>query len=461
MERSSPSLGKKATPKSMSKSTVLKFGGTSICDAAAIRRAGEIVASTHHPVVICSAAGGVTDRLVALAERAVVGEDAAIVEELSKRHSVIAEELQLDPEEIAGPLESLRDCARGMALFIEDSAHARDRLLACGELLMAPIFAAHLRKIGVDAVAVSAAKIGLLTDGRHGRARPLPECFDHVAAGLAEHAGRVPVITGFIGRTADGRITTLGRGGSDYSASIVARAIGAGELQIWTDVVGIRTADPRLVPDAGRISHLTFREASELAYSGAKVLHPQTLTPAMDGGIPVQVRNTRHPDRPGTSITEQLPAGVESSRIRAIAHRSGVRVITIVSPRMFARHGFLSRIAEVFDRHELSIDMISTSEVSISLTPDDHDAPLASLIADLESFADVELVEGQGMVSVVGDRIDADGTAVAEILTAVARLRAPIRMISYGATRTNLTFLIPDEHLVDVVRELHSLFFPE
>ncbi len=438
---------------------VLKFGGTSLRDAAAIRRAGAIVASTTNPVVVVSAAAGVTDRLVALARCAVEGEDAAIVEELTARHLSIASELAIDPDEIARPLEELRDCARGMALLVEDSAHASDRLLACGEFLMAPLFAAHLRSRGLDALAASAAELGLTTDDRHGRARPLPEATERLAAGLRPLAGRVPVITGFIGGTCDGRITTLGRGGSDFSASLIANALRARELQIWTDVDGIRTADPRLVPDAKRIDHLTFREASELAFAGAKVLHPQTLTPAMEAGIPVSVRETSHPERPGTSITAVLPPGVEARSVRAIAHRVGVRVITVVSPRMLARHGFLSRIAAVFDRHELSIDMISTSEVSISLTPDEPDADLTPLLAELGSFAEVQLVEGRGMVSVVGDRLDHDGTVVAEILSGVAELGAPLHMICYGATRTNLTFLIPEDQLPAVVQLLHARFF--
>jgi len=447
---------------------VLKFGGTSVGDPAAIRRAGEIVAaavstSPGPVVVVVSAAARVTDRLVALARAAAEGESPAdvegIIDELTVRHRGIAAELGLDPASIAAPLDELRHCAKGMALLAEDSLRARDRLLACGELLMAPLFAAHLRSLGIDAVGCSAAELGLLTDDRHGRARPLPECYDSLAAGLSAFDGVLPVVTGFIGATRDGRVTTLGRGGSDYSAAIVARALGARELQIWTDVDGIRTADPRIVPEAKRIDHLTFREASELAYSGAKVLHPQTIAPAMELGIPVQVRDTRHPELPGTSITAKLPPGTDANRVRAIAHRSGVRVITVVSPRMLARHGFLSRIAEAFDRHSLSIDMISTSEVSISLTPDDPNVDLAPLIADLEQFAEVQLVEGRGMVSVVGDRLDRDGKVVAEILSGVAALGAPIQMISYGATRTNLTFLIPDSQLPEVVRALHSRYF--
>ncbi len=442
---------------------VLKFGGTSVGDAAAIARAARIVVSTENPVVVLSAAAGVTDRLVTLARRAARGRDAEIVEELVERHVALARELGVDPAEIAEPLAELRDCARGIALLVEDSPHARDRLLACGELLMAPLFAAYLRTLGHPAVGCSSAKLGLLTDDRHGRARPQPECFERLAASMAEQklgcGEAIAVITGFIGTTADGRITTLGRGGSDYSASLVARAIGARELQIWTDVDGIHTADPRLVPDAPRIDHLTFREASELAFSGAKVLHPQTLTPAMEHGIPVAVRDTRHPELPGTSITAELPAGAVASRVRAIAHRTGVRVLTVLSPRMLARHGFLSRIAAEFDRHSLSIDMISTSEVSISLTPDDPDADLGPIIADLEGFAEVQVVEGRAMVSVVGDRLDRDGSVVAEVLAGVAALGAPVQMISYGATRTNLAFLVPEDRVVDVVRALHQLFF--
>ena len=306
--------------------------------------------------------------------------------------------------------------------------------------------------------------VGLVTDDRHGRARPLAECFDRMASwfssrGLARHGAPIPVITGFIGGTSDGRITTLGRGGSDYSASLIARALDAAELQIWTDVDGIHTCDPRIVPEATRIEHLTFREAGELAYCGAKVLHPQTLAPAMHHGIPVSVRDTRHPDRVGTSITAELPEGSPRERIRAIAHRSGVRVVTVVSPRMLARHGFLSRIAATFDSHGISIDMISTSEVSVSLTPIDPDVHLGAVIRELESFAEVDVIRGKGMVSVVGDRLDEDGTVVAEVLGAITARGVAIDMISYGATHTNLTFLVPQEQVEDAVRALHSRFF--
>ncbi|MHC4934725.1 MAG: aspartate kinase [Planctomycetota bacterium] len=443
---------------------MLKFGGTSLADAAAIRRSAAIVVGQRNPVVVLSAAAGVTDRLVTLARRAPEGEDAQIVEELLSRHASLGAELGIDKTAIAGPLEELRDCARGMALLAEDSAHARDRLLACGELLMVPLFAAYLRTLGVEAQPLSAASIGLITDDRHGRARPLAECFDRMATwfssrGLARHGAPIPVITGFIGGTSDGRITTLGRGGSDYSASLIARALDAAELQIWTDVDGIHTCDPRIVPEATRIEHLTFREAGELAYCGAKVLHPQTLAPAMHHGIPVSVRDTRHPDRVGTSITAELPEGSPRERIRAIAHRSGVRVVTVVSPRMLARHGFLSRIAATFDSHGISIDMISTSEVSVSLTPIDPDVHLGAVIRELESFAEVDVIRGKGMVSVVGDRLDEDGTVVAEVLGAITARGVAIDMISYGATHTNLTFLVPQEQVEDAVRALHSRFF--
>ncbi len=438
---------------------VLKFGGSSVGDATAIDRAARIVTKTERPVVVLSAAAGVTDQLLRLAHSAPLGDYAALLEKLISRHLRLAEDLGVDPQVIADPLEQLRDCVQGIALLVEDSPHARDRLLACGELLMVPLFSAYLRSLGLDAVGHSSADLGLLTDDRHGRARPRPECYEKLAVSIERCHGVIPVITGFIGTTDGGRLTTLGRGGSDYSASLIARAIGAVELQIWTDVDGIHTADPRLVPDAPRIDHLTFREASELAHSGAKVLHPQTLTPAMQGGIPVQVRMTRRPEQPGTSITAQLPPGVTGTRVRAIAHRMGVRVITVVSPQMLARHGFLSKIAEVFDRHSLSIDMISTSEVSISLTPDDPDADLQPVLQDLAKFAQVDLVEGQGMVSVVGDRLDEDGQVIAEVLTGVAALGAPIQMISFGATRTNLAFLIPQSHLPEVVRALHERYF--
>ncbi|MEM7164447.1 MAG: aspartate kinase [Planctomycetota bacterium] len=442
----------------------MKFGGTSVRDAAAIRAAAALViaAAGRRPAVVVSAAAGVTDSLVRIVTAAVLPaaerrvDLAQELQELRRRHEAIAADLAVAAD-IDGPLAQLGDLVRGLELLGEATRRTRDLCLSFGEILLSRIFAAYLEQQGQPSTAWVAGDLGLLTDDRFGRARPLPESFELIAAKLSE-CTMIPVITGFVGATRDGRRTTLGRGGSDYSASLVARAVGAEELQIWTDVDGIMTADPRVVADARCIQQLSFGEASELAYSGARVLHPFTISPAMEAGIPVRVLNTTAPERAGTTILGTPGSG--QSNLRSIAHKTGVQVITVVSPRMLDRHGFVSRIAAAFDRSHISIDMISTSEVSVSLTTDEPIGELDDTIEELQSFAEEVVVEGgRGMVSVVGVGLGENSDLVGKILGTVAEKAADIEMVSYGATRLNLAVLIPEASVEPVVKHLHNEYF--
>ncbi len=440
----------------------MKFGGTSLEDAPAITRAADLVeaAAGRRPAVVVSAAAGVTDTLETLLVTARDrGNSASILTSLRERHHTIVTALEIDGARVAALLGEVEELVHGIALLAEVTSRTRDLVLSYGEQILAAIFAAHLTHRGMAARAWRAGELGLVTDDRYTRARPLPETYERIPATLrAEPSDHIPVVTGFMGKTRAGQRTTLGRGGSDYTASIVARALGAEEVQIWTDVPGILTADPRLVPAARLIPNLTFREASELAFSGAKVLHPSTITPAMEGVIPVRVLDTRNPDQPGTLILgERGPE--EPPVVRSIAHKSGVRVVTIVSPRMLARHGFISRIAGVFDRHGVSIDMISTSEVSVSMTTDDPLDPADAVIQELQAFSEVRLDVARGMVSVVGGGLGDANSAVGEVFRVVADTEAQVEMISYGATRTNLSFIIDEKHIPDVVRALHRYYF--
>lgn len=454
---------------------VLKFGGTSVRDGDAIRRAADLVAAElqRRPAVVVSAAAGVTDSLVALLERVSNlgsrprehqgrdGDDPTQehLDVLRARHRSILAELELPEDLVEARIDELGDLVHGMQLLREVTLRTRDLVSCYGEFLLAPIFAAHLESRGIPAQAWDGGELGIITDERFTRARPIAETYERIPTTLSGCArDAVPVITGFVGRTACGQVTTLGRGGSDYTASIVGRAIGAEEVQIWTDVDGILTADPRIVPAARRIHSLTFSEASELAYSGAKVLHPSTITPAMDRNIPVRVLNTGRPESEGTTIVGEY-GPEDPPLVRAIAHKTGVRVITVVSPRMLDRHGFISRIAGVFDRHLVSIDMISTSEVSVSLTTDHPVADDAAVIRDLESFSSVEVEGGRGMVSVVGGGLGESSSVVGDIFQIVSTTGAQIEMISYGAARTNLSFLIEEQRVPEVVSALHVKYF--
>lgn len=441
---------------------VLKFGGTSVADASRVRAAGDIVESRldKRPAVVVSAAAGVTDALLEFLELASVGDQSVLpgLDQLADRHRTLLRELALPENSLDAKLGELQDLLRGILLLREVTRRTRDQVLSYGEQLLAPIFAGHLEQRGVASRAWVAGDLGLRTDDRHGRARPLPEAYEGISRCLTDAAPHVPVLTGFLGRNQSGHTTTLGRGGSDYSASILARAVCADELEIWTDVDGILTADPRLVPDAQVLPTLSFGEASELAYSGARVLHPSTITPAMEAGIAVRVLNTHQSARPGTLILGD-PDPADVAHVRSIAHKTGVQVVTIVSPRMLDRHGFISRIADVFDRHGVSIDMISTSEVSVSLTTDEAIEELGPLLQELREFSTVSTEPGRGMVSVVGAGLGASSHAIGHILQTVASSGTEVEMVSYGATRLNFSFLIDETRVPGVVRALHARYF--
>jgi aspartate kinase len=333
------------------------------------------------------------------------------------------------------------------------TGEARDRVLSYGERLSAPIFAAGLRSTGVAAAALEAGAAGLLTDDRFGAAHPLPEALAALRRGLATRPP-VPVVTGFLGRTADGRITTLGRGGSDFSAAFVGAALDADEIQIWTDTSGMLSADPRVVPEARPVPRLSFAEASELAYFGAKVLHPKTLLPAIERDIPVRILNTGAPHDPGSLIGNEAPASPDAWGVKSIASKRGITAVTIVSSRMLLAHGFLARVFEVFGRHHVVVDLVTTSEVSISVTVDDT-ARLDQAIGDLEGIGRVEVRRDLAVVAVVGEGAPQRVGLAGHVFTLLGGVGVGIEMISQGASRVNLSFVVKDEDADRSVRLLH------
>ncbi len=433
---------------------VLKFGGTSLGEPANFRRAIQIVAerAARDPVVVVSALAGVTNLLVDYCRHpARRGELGARVTE---RHSSFARELGLDAAALAAELEAWREeQARWTDQGAGLSGEERDRILATGERLSAQLFAAGLRGRGVDAVAMDAGEAGLLTDDRFGAAHPLTEAQVRLRAALARRPP-VPVVTGFIGRTLDGRVTTLGRGGSDFSAAWIGAALGAEEIQIWTDTSGLLSADPRIVPEARVVPRLSFAEASELAYFGARVLHPKTLLPAMERGIPVRVLNTARPQDAGSLVTTVGEADGSSWRVKSIACKKAITAVTIVSTRMLLAHGFLARVFEAFGRHRVVVDLVTTSEVSISVTVDD-DSMLEAAMADLEGIGQVELKRGLAVVAVVGEGAPQRVGLAGHVFTLLGGVGIPIEMISQGASRVNLSFVVREEDADRSVRLLH------
>jgi aspartate kinase len=434
---------------------VLKFGGTSVgrpANFAILIRLVSERAATGPLTVVVSALAGVTNELVAFA--AEPGTRERIAAAIADHHLRFVREVGLDAAALEGPLGEWRAWAATHSTGPTLTGAERDRTLAFGEQMSAALVAAALRKSGVDATAWNAGDAGLVTDARFGAATPLPEA-DHRLRSWAGRVTGVAVVTGFVGVALDGRITTLGRGGSDYSAAIIGAAIGAEEIQIWTDTSGLLTADPRVVPGAMPVPRLSFAEASELAYFGARVLHPKTLLPAIEHGIPVRILNTGQPEDPGTLITPEVTDPPEPWGVRSIASKRGISAITIVSTRMLLAHGFLARIFEVFGRHHIVVDLVTTSEVSISVTIDDE-THLAEALAELEGIGHVEVTRGLAVVAVVGERAPKRVGLAGRVFDLLGQKEIVIEMISQGASRVNLSFVVTDADADLAVRVLHE-----
>lgn len=445
---------------------VAKFGGTSVADADAIRRLTGIVRGRldRRPVVVVSAMSGMTNGLLAAAEQSASGKfvtAVAQVEAMRTRHLDVASEL-------LGESEEAMDIAADISVLFDELAHltealsvlgfvtprSLDAIASLGEQLSAPIVAAMLRREGVDAVAVDAREV-MITDNDFGRAEPL---VDRIATAARERLlpllreGKVPVLGGYIGSTVDGITTTLGRGGSDYSASLFGAALEAEAIEIWTDVDGMLTADPRVVAGAKLIEHIRFDEAAELASFGAKVLHPNTIAPAVRRGIPVFIYNSLRPDSTGTRITFDAPR----QPVRAIAGKSNVVIVKVRSSRMLATHGALRSIFEVFERNRTSVDVVATSEVSVSLTVDD-DQHLDDVVAQLRAFGDVGIERSRGIVALVGAGLGESSPTMAQALAAIGDVR--LHMLSLSATGINLTLIVDADAVQAVMRALHARFF--
>jgi len=440
---------------------VQKFGGTSVGGADPIRRLGRIVrdALAKKPIVVVSAVGGVTNRLFQLGEAARSGAEwKPELEALLAQHRALVAELGLDAALLEPLCAQLSDLVRGIALIRELTPRTLDQLASFGERLSARIVAAHLMREGVEARALDAWEAGLVTDGRFGNARPTPESERSIRSALEALRG-VPVITGYIGRDERGSLTTLGRGGSDLSAAIFGAALGAVEIQIWTDVDGVLSADPRIVPEAQHVPTLSFAEAAELAFFGAKVLHPATMAPALAKGIPIRVLNSFRPEFAGTTVVARLAP--EERAVKSITSKERIAVVNIVAAPMLLQFGFLERIADVFARHEIVVDMIATSEVSVALTTD-ATARLEPVSAELARFAEVSIAREVALVSIVGEELQDSLAVPREVLEVLERLAVRVEMISYGATRNNLSLVVPRERVREAVRALHErLFAPE
>jgi aspartate kinase len=448
---------------------VMKFGGTSVEDAKAIARAADIVKTRlpRKPVVVVSALAKVTDQLLALARAAGAGDrDTAlkVSRGLRERHYNVAGELlgtgifTQFHSELEADFDALDELLRGIAAVGELTPRTSDHVASYGELLSSKIATAAFSARGLDATLVDSRQC-IVTDPTHMRAAPMfEETNQRLQSALAPllAANRVPVMGGFIGATKAGITTTIGRGGSDFSAAIVGAGLGAERIEIWTDVDGMLTTDPNLCGEAKRIKVISFDEAAELAYFGAKVLHPATVLPAVQKNIPVYILNSRNPSCEGTRITTRAPHC--RNIFKAIAVKKRITIVDVAAPRMLLAHGFLRAIFEAFDRHRVPVDVVSTSEVSVSLTVDSNES-IPALAADLAKLADVKYEGRKAIVCLVGDNLRETPGVAGRVFAELADVK--IRMISQGASEINLTFVIEEDAVPGVVQRLHKTFFSD
>jgi aspartate kinase len=447
---------------------VMKFGGSSLESSAAIKRAAAIVRGRlgRHPVVVVSAMGGTTNELLAMAADAAQSKRSEAMarlgslEELHRRESLelVSESSRKELEMIlADHFQGLREIVEGLCSVRELTPRSLDAVASYGERLSSRIVALAFQNHGVPGVHLDA-RNSIVTDSRFTQATPIiEETNSRVSADILEiGAEHVVVIGGQLGATAEGVTTTLGRGGSDLTASLVGAAVGAEAIEIWTDVDGVLTCDPNLVPEAHPVRTISFDEAAELAYFGAKVLHPATVLPAKEKNIPVWILNSRRPESPGTKI---VPGAVPCANVlKSLACKQGITVVNIRSTRMLGAHGFLRRIFEIFDRFETEVDMVSTSEVSVSLTVD-NDARLAEICAELEPFTEVSVEKDRAILCAVGDNLRETPGVAARVLAALKSVN--VRMISQGASLLNLGVVLSSEDLGRAAAALHREFFTE
>jgi aspartate kinase len=437
---------------------VMKFGGSSVANRAQIDKVLEIVRARQdrRPIVVSSAHKGITDGLIEAARSAARGEepDHAIIRD----QKTIAEGLDCPPALLEPLFDEIRDLLRGIRLVRELSPRSLDYISSFGERMSVRCIADYFGRHGVAAKAFDAWTLGFVTDSKFGKARPIDGYPARMKAAFAEHVpiDVVPIVTGFVGKDEKGEITTLGRNGSDLTATLLGAALGADEVQIWSDTDGVMSADPSLVQSAKSIPTMHFDEAAELAYFGSRMLHPATLLPAMHDDIPVRVLNTNRPEHPGTVICADPPP--RDTPFTSIAYKEKQAVLTIFEPRMFEQVGFLAKVFTVLATHGAVLDMVATSEVSVSVTSHDVDA-LRSAMDDLARFGRVTIEEGKSILAVVGRQMAGTPGIGAKVMTAMARAGVNIQMHSFGLHSINMSMLIDDANVRDAVPALHRELF--
>lgn len=434
---------------------VLKFGGTSVGSVESIRNVKEIVASQPgKKLLVLSAMSGVTNELVKITELTKHADHETIdqiITDLKLRHEAVIDELITNEDlnfavklHISNQLEYLRDASRSRY-----SERVYSEIVTYGESLLTYIFSSFLKISGMDNALLSAPEFMHISNLENPDTNLVGKLFSDTVEGLP--GTNVYITQGFICIDAENNISTLKRGGSDYTATILGAAVNAEEIQIWTDISGIHNNDPRYVEGTQPISNLTFEEAAELAYFGAKVLHPQTVSPVIGKNIPIYLKNTFTPEAAGTRISSDL----KNKGLKAISAKDGITAIKIRSNRMLMAHGFLKKIFEVFDKYETAIDMITTSEIAISLTIDDT-RNLDPILEELDSYGEITVDGNHSIICIVGESVIEDkGTyRLFQLLNDI-----PVRMISYGGSNNNISLLVDSRNKIQTLQKLNALLF--
>mmetsp|Transcript_24289 Transcript_24289/g.52420 ORF Transcript_24289/g.52420 Transcript_24289/m.52420 type:complete len:503 (-) Transcript_24289:345-1853(-) len=457
---------------------IMKFGGSSVRDAERIREVCTLVADRMgegiRPHLVCSAMGKTTNNLLEASTQAL---DTGIVELglVRELHEATIAELSLGDTTQAAEIRTLlTDCERtlsGVAMLGELSSRSRDLVVSYGERMSGRMVAAQLCAIGIRARQYESWDLGVKTTSDYGEASVLDEAWPVIGKCVREiEAGTVAVITGFIGKDATGRVTTLGRGGSDLTASLIGAAAGFEEVQVWKDVDGILTADPRLCPAALPVAEVSFEEAAELAYFGAQVLHPLAMQPARLVNMPVRVKNSYNPTASGTLITQQ--GSPTRHDVTAITSKKGVQMVDIASTRMLGAHGFLARTFDAFAKHSISVDTIASSEVSVSLTlnknlglprkgRDDGSNALSTLdalVEELSTIAEVRTSGGHTIITLIAN-VERSSNVMADVFAVMTERGIQVEMLSQGASKVNISLVVPDERGVEAIQALHQRFF--
>ena len=443
---------------------VMKFGGSSVADAVRLRHVAGIIQNyiERKPVLVLSAMGDTTDHLLDAAETALQKGEVKI-DQVEKLHLAAIKNLKLPIQKEIKPLmDELTRLLSGISLIRELTPRTRDYLVSFGERLSVRIAAAYFKSTGINATAFDAWDLGFISNSDFGQAELIKEIWDLIPKKILPliKSNVLPVVTGFIARNEHGNITTLGRGGSDLSATMIGAACKAEEVQVWKDVDGILTADPRIVKKAKPVQSVSYEEAAELAYFGAQVLHPRAMLPCMKTGTPVLVKNSYNIQAPGTRIENMTSAAIKKSPpVRAITARHEITLVDIVSTRMLGQYGFLAEVFSAFARKNISVDMVATSEVSVSLTLNTS-YDLAELKKELSKIASVEIKTGKAIISIIGN-VKRSSEILSRAFRICQFIGVTVQMVSQGASKVNISFIVDDTQAQEVIKALHLEFFEE